>query len=116
MVYKLTKQVILIRGKDENGCEIARFTNMAAILISIVSNNYYGMLRGQIHILQFAPWASHNVFRNSRNQNGRRVSVKRSKYKNQIHSSKATLLFFTFELQIWVILVLVAVARSLAYM
>ena len=28
------------------------------------------------------------------------VSVKRSKYKNQTHSSKATLLFFTFELQI----------------
>ena len=55
VVYKLTKQVILIRGKDENGCEIAHLTNTAAILISIISNNYYGMLKGQIHILKFAP-------------------------------------------------------------
>ena len=50
MVYKLTKQVILIRGKDENSCEKDRFTNTAAFLISIVSNNYYGM-----HISKFAP-------------------------------------------------------------
>lgn len=29
---------------------IDRFTDAAAILISVVSNNYYGMLRGQIRI------------------------------------------------------------------
>ena len=49
VVYIATKQVISPRRMDENGCEIDRFTNKAAILISIVSNNYYGMLREQIH-------------------------------------------------------------------
>ena len=32
------------------GCLIDLFADTAAILISIVSNRYYGMLRGQIHI------------------------------------------------------------------
>ena len=32
------------------GCLIDLFADTAAILISIVSNSYYGMLRGQIHI------------------------------------------------------------------
>ena len=50
VVYIATKQVISRWRKDESGCEIDRFTNTAAILISIVSNNYYGMHRGQIHI------------------------------------------------------------------
>jgi len=38
-------------GIDVNGgkaCEIDLFTDTAAILNSIVSNSYYGMLRGQI--------------------------------------------------------------------
>ena len=33
------------------------------------------MPRGQIHI-NLPPWASHNVFRNNRNQNGRRICKK----------------------------------------
>ena len=35
---------------EQNFFLIDLFTNTAAILISIVSNSYYGMPRGQIHI------------------------------------------------------------------
>ena len=60
MAHKAAKQLILPRGKDENGCEISE---------------------------------------------------------DQKHSNKAyNSIVFTFELQIWVILVLIAVARKLAYM
>ena len=47
---------------------------MAAILISIISNSYYGMLRGKL--ICTCPCTSHNVFWNNRNQNGHRICKK----------------------------------------
>ena len=51
------------------------FTDTAAILISIVSNSYYGMPRGQIHI-NLPPGHPIIAIRNNRNQNGRRIGKK----------------------------------------
>ena len=54
--------------QSHNAIEL--FADTAAILNSIISNSYYGVPRGQIHINLF-PEASRNVFRNNRNQNDR---------------------------------------------
>ena len=51
------------------------FTDKAAILISIVSNSYYGMPRGQIHI-NLPPGHPIIAIRNNRNQNGRLIGKK----------------------------------------
>ena len=55
--------------------QIDLFTDTAAILISIVSNSYYGMPRGQIHI-NLPPGHPIIAIRNNRNQNGRRIGKK----------------------------------------
>ena len=51
------------------------FTDTAAILISIVSNSYYRMLRGQINVY-LPPGHPIIAVRNNSNRNGRRIGKK----------------------------------------
>ena len=50
-------------------------TDTAAILISIVSNSYYGMRRGQINVY-LPPGHPIIAIRNNKNRNGRRIGKK----------------------------------------
>ena len=47
--YQCSSGFCYIRAIQDGG-RIDRFADMVAILISILSNSYYGMLWGQIHI------------------------------------------------------------------
>ena len=44
------------------GCFLGPFGYTAAILISVVSNDIFGIIRGQINKYVFAPCVSHNSY------------------------------------------------------